>query len=827
MRFSCFCGTVFSVFLATGWLSGSVLAQGDSGFKYLEVTVVGPDEKPMAGVAVDVKIDGMEFAMPTDDEGKISLNAPGGAKSRLQLSVKHEGFVGVLVSWQGGKSFPEEFSIPLAKGEPVGGVVRDEQGEPVEGVKIESRVPGSTASDGKLRPLLSGHLATTDAAGRWQILMETGSETLLFLKPSHDEYRKYAFLGVPANWEELKSLEHVLVIEKGINLQGKVTNVEGEAIVGALVFMGNNRWGNDKQEIKTDAEGKYRFGNVAAGSPLVTVSAKGWAPVVRTVSTSKEMEPVDFQLERGKSIRILVTDAQDEPIAEVGVAVESWRGHETLPQEIYRGKTDRDGIWQLESMPAGEVKFSLFKRGHMSVRNTMLAASEETHTIVLPWALVVSGKVVDAESGLPLEKFEVVQGIDWGNARQATHWDRYNVKTGADGKYRTEFSEPRAWHFVRIEADGYRPGVSRVLRDNEGKVTIHFEMEEGTGPSGVVKTPEGKPAVGAKLLVATPEEGLYCNNGNVQTNRQKPPATTDEEGKYVLPFLDEGFVLICLHESGWARLSEKQVGKAREIELHAWSQVEGTLLEGKEPVVGERVRLYFNQRYVRGVPSVNWSYQVTSGADGKFRFDRVIGGEGTVARSVLFGDTSGNGSSMTTSSHGERVSLIAGETVQVQIGGTGRTIRGQLKVPKDYKESVAWKMGSVQMSEQPERVSGPQGFFHALGKAMAGGKSRLIQREKQPHRRSYASAIDAEGGFAIADVEPGGYRMSVTLYAKPVGEQYNWQPIGSLNERVTVAEAGEKEGLEGVDLGEFTLEMVESNPAGTNGTLQLNFQRAE
>ena len=820
------CFTSFLMLLAIVWQTDDACAQDDSGFKYIEVQVVGPEGKPLADVAVDIKIDGMEFPMPTDDEGKISLNAPSSAKSRLQLSVKHDEYVAVSASWRGGDSFPAEFSIVLEKGEPIGGVVLDEQGEPIEGVKIEgmvARVAGSAEAEGKLQPLLQSHLATTGEKGRWQIMTNTKTPRQLFLMPSHDDYisrnsnSPYGSFGQPANWEQLKNLEHKLVLKKGIELKGRVTEPSGEPIAGALVFLGSNRWNNNKQETKTDAAGNYRLGNVAAGNTVVTVSADGWAPELRVVPTNREMEPVNFKLQPGNAIHFLVTDPDGEPLARVGIAAENWRGHQTLPQELYRGKTDNEGVWETYCMPPDEISFSVFKQGHMSSRNNKLAASDETHTIVLQWPLVVSGKVVDAESGLPLEKFDVVRGVDFGNNNPSANWQRHDVKQGTNGKYRREFNEPYPGYLMRIEAEGYRPGISRVIRSDEGEVTINFELEEGTGPSGVVKTPDGKPAVGAKLIVATREEGLHFNNGKEQNinNRRKSPATSDEHGKYTLPFLEDNFVLICLHESGWARMTGKQVGEATDIQLQAWATVEGTIFAGNEPLAGEQIVLHYEgpheMRYDRNTPQVYWNYSTQSNAVGKFRFDRIQGREAVVARSVRYGDQ-GN---ISTYSHREPVALKPGKTVQVQIGGTGRAIKGQIKVPEDSDEKVLWSMGSVQLSERSQRANAG-GFFQALGRAIAGQGNQPKVPQKPTFRRSYASAIDAEGGFAITDVLPGQYQMAIQLQAAPVNGQHNWQPIGMLHQSITIPKSPAKNDSEKDqgphDLGEFTLKMTKPTP---------------
>ncbi|NOZ41058.1 MAG: hypothetical protein GXP24_12660 [Planctomycetes bacterium] len=811
MRSFCLFSLSLVALLVSCCLSATTVAQGDSGFKYIEVQVVGPDGKPLADVAVDVKIDEMEFPMPTDEEGKISLNAPSGAKSRLQLSVKHADFAAVSASWQGGESFPKEFSISLEKGEPIGGVVLDEQGEPIEGVKIEMRESGKAETNGELQPLLRGHLATTDVNGQWQVMTKAKNELQLLLKPSHEEYINNASFGSPANWEQLKNLEHKLVLKKGIAAQGRVTDPEGEAIAGALVFLGQHRWGKNKKETITDEEGNFRLNNVSPSNGLLTVAAEGWSPQFRTIQIQREMPSIDFQLQPGKSIRILVTDPDGEPLGGAGVAVENWRGKQTLPQELYRGETDADGIWQSESMPADEVVFSVFVRGHMSSRNNKLVASNQPHTIVLPWPLIVSGKVVEAESGLPLEKFDVVQGIDWGNRNQQIHWERYNTKPGANGKYRMEFTEPRAGHYVRIEAEGYRPEVSRVIRDDEGEVTVNFKLEEGSGPSGIIRTPDGQLAEGVELLVATPEEQVAVYNGHAQQHEGRPTTKTDEQGRYQLPFFETNNIkVVCRHETGYAQLSGKQLEATPNITLHAWAAVEGTVQVGDQPLANESVQLYFNQRYEQGAPQVHWSYTAKTDSEGKFKFERVQGREAIVGRNVRFGDM-GQGGFMSSHSHTVPVPLIPGQVAKVQIGGTGWSIKGQILIPKNYGANVSWNMGSVQIYEQNVSVN-TGGFFQALGRAIAGG-GRPNTSQKPTFRRSYASAIDAEGGFAITDVLPGQYQMTIQLHAAPVSGRPNWQPIGRLHQQITVPEAKDDEKDQNPhDLGEFTLKMTKPTP---------------
>ncbi|MEM8943817.1 MAG: carboxypeptidase regulatory-like domain-containing protein [Planctomycetota bacterium] len=795
-------------------------AQGDTGFKFLEVKVVGPDGKAISEVAVDVKIDGMEFPMPTDDEGMISLNVPSGDNTRVRLGVKHKELVADPVNWRGAKQIPEEFTIKLEKGIPIGGLVHDTKGNPVEGVKVSAAVPSSSTSGGPVS-LQVEDFGTTDSAGRWQVQSKDLPDRQIQLKLSHDDYVSHRSYAPRASWSELKSLDHVLVLEKGIEFPGRVVNTNGEPISDAMIFLGSSRYlgsvDRKKSTGTTGKDGSFRFGNAKPGGTIVTVSAQGWAPELRTVTIERDMDPIEFVLQPGREIRVRVTDPDDLPIAGVGISADEWRGHRSLPEGLYRGKTDQDGIWQSSSMPDEAVKFDLYVRGHMSSRDNQLRPSDETQTIVMQWPLLVTGKVVDAESGLPVEEFNVVQGIDWGPGNSQVHWERYNVKQGRDGKYETEFNEPRAGHYVRIEADGYRPKVSRLLKDEEGEVRINFELEMGSGPSGKILTPDGQPAADVELMVATPNEHIYIYNGHAQQHEGRPTSKSDEQGRYQLPFLESSnSLIVCRHETGYAKLPATQLEVSTDITLVAWSAVEGVVMQGDTPLANEHVQLYFNHRFEQNQPRALWNYSGTTDESGKFRFKRVAGRHATIGRSVRFGDT-GQGGFMSAYSHSEPVSLIPGQTVKVQIGGEGQSVSGQLVVPEDSGHDVHWKMASVQVYENPS-AQNVGGVFRALGQAIGQLGGHADQQTAQPSfRRAYASEVDESGRFAITDMMPGRYQINVQLYALPTGNNYNWTPIGSLHQPLTIAEKTENEGQDPVDLGELQLKMTKLVPQATAG----------
>ncbi len=796
----------FLVFLVGGCWANDLLAQVDSGFKFIEIKVVDPDGKPLADVEVDVNLDNMQFPMPTDEEGLISLNVPSGGNSRLSVKVKHKDYVADVMSWRGGDSIPEEHTIKLEKGIAIGGIVHDQDGNPVEGVKVIAATRQTTHG---MTTIQTDDIATTDGEGRWQAQAKNEPTRQLLLRLTHEDYISRNSFSQLATWDQLKTLDHIFSIEKGIELVGTVTDPDGEPIAGAIVFLGSSRYVNTEDKTRltreTDEQGKFHFGNVTPGATVTTVAAWGWAPSLRTVTASRDAGSVDFQLQPGRKIRVRVTDPDDIPIAGVGIAGDNWRGHRSLPETIYRGQTDEDGIWECNSMPDEAIRFDLFARGHMSSRNNLLKPGDEPQTIVMAWPLTVFGKVVDAESGLPLESFTVVQGIDWGNG-QEIYWERYNQQQGSKGKYSMEYNEPRQGHYVRVEADGYRPAVSRKIMSEEGEVRINFELEEGSGPQGKIFTPDGKPAADAELLVATPQNQVMIHNGHAQQHEGRPSAKSDASGKYQLPFLDAtSTTVVCRHDSGYARVDGKTLETSPDINLTPWAAVEGTVYEGDQPLANEQVQLYFNNVYVRGAPRLHWSYNTQTDDEGKFRFDHVICDEAYVARTIRIGDT-GTAGLMSLFSHTQSAKLVPGETATIDLGGEGGALGGRLRVPDDYTGHVAWSMASVRITEQLQAPT--DGIFKALGRAIGQLGNQQPAPRKRRFTRTYASAVDELGNFAIADVAPGAYRLRVDLYQLPENDNFSWQPIGTLNKSITIPEIEKENDQDPIDLGELMLQIV-------------------
>lgn len=802
------------------------------GFKFLEVTVTDPDGKPMADVPVDISLSGMAFPMPTDEKGVVAFNVPGSGGGRVQLSVKHDGYLAQGASWNEGEEVPEKFSIPMKKGVPIGGVVHDESGNPIEGVKIEgimvyqnsTQLPGG----GKLQPYFYDELATTDKEGRWKIGSAPEEKIELQLRFTHPQYvsdEGYGFRG--GTWEELRSLEKVVVLEKGISVAGTVTDPDGKPVARAKVGLGADYIQNN-MIATTDAEGKYVLSNMQPGPSMLTVFSSNFAPQMRQVAVTKEMKPEDFALKPGKPVTFHVTDPDGKPVAGVGIAADTWQGCRALMSLAQRGSTDADGNWTWQHAPDEPVRSDLFCRGYMSVRNQEFGPQAEPHEITMNRALKITGKVVDAVTGVPIPRFSVVQGIRWDSSNQPVYWERYNIKEGQHGTFTTEFDEPRdGGYLVRIEAASYRPGISREISDSEGEVTLEFKLVKGVGPSGVVKNPDGSPAEEVQVVMSqVNNQQAYIRNG-LRDDQDAISTKTDAEGKFQLPYPETDYLLICIGKAGWVQAEGTLDSKPFELTLKPWAVVEGKLLRGDQPIGNQEIRLYFNDPYVQDRPRAYWHYDAKTAADGSFRFERLRSGDATVGREMKYAEAQGGW--MNSITHSTNVSLEAGETATILLGGEGRTVTGQLTAPKSYTEPVAWQMGAIQMMSRANTPpQTPAGFFEAIGRAIAGStapRSAEVQQAPRPEgpQKNYGSVIDNEGRFEFFAVEPGNYQLNLQMYGLKANQR-DYNNRITLNVPVTVPEGSNDEP---VDVGSFEITIPQqtqpqqTQPQVTTGVLQL------
>jgi hypothetical protein len=308
---------LLSVFAVTTF-AVSLYAQGPAGFRLLEIKVVDDAGKPLDQATIGVTAADMEFPLAVDKEGIASLNLPSEA-AYLALRASCPGYISLEIRWQK-ENIPKSFTFEMSKGQPIGGVVHDERGKPIAGVAVEGLLVSSqAASDGEVIPLVGGELAKTDAEGRWWADVATQDPLELRLKLSHEKFFSDLSFGKRRiSNDQLRSLNHVEVMDDRIPPQGTVVDVSGAPVSEAELYVieGYDKLTLENGEIAdksirpttlSDKDGQYQFAEQDDEFAVLCLAKNGWAldPERRYAKN----EPVEIKLIPWAKVHGVVSEA--------------------------------------------------------------------------------------------------------------------------------------------------------------------------------------------------------------------------------------------------------------------------------------------------------------------------------------------------------------------------------------------------------------------------------------------------------------------------------------------------------------------------------------
>jgi beta-lactamase regulating signal transducer with metallopeptidase domain len=791
----------------------------------LELTLLDAQtNQPLAEASVR-SYEGDQAMYQTGPDGRVVVPAGSG---RVYVSVAASGYVRCSASWQ--TAPPESFVVKMERGQPIGGLVQDEQGRPISGANVHIGL-STPAQEGPVRP--SGSVeARTDQQGRWAIEHAPSQIETIYVQLTHSDYLSDPYMrsggDVPPLGEFLAGKAVLVMKQTGLSLSGTVYGKDGKPLAEATVAQGDSRFGTNFPSARTDAEGKYAFKQVQPGAMNLTVQAPGHAPQMRQVTPGEDLGPVDFHLEAGRTIRGRVVDSKGNPIAGAGVAADTWRDKRTVN---WRVETGSQGRFEWKEAPNDPVKFDAYKQGYMSSRDNWLSPSDQEQLITLGDQLKVRGQVVDAQTRQPIGQFTIIRGTDsgqnmsWGGGRESSKF--------TDGRYELRIGEPYPGYVIRIEAEGYKPAISRTFTTDEGEVAIDFTLEKGQNVAGVVVDAQGQPVAGAQMAMVLTGQYLQVAGDRI-SHHDATIVRTGPDGRFSMPPQVDEFLIVIVNDSGWAELTPQQFqdGQGR-IQLQPWGRIEGRLLIGTKPGAGERIEAYGSdsQPSVRQRPHVAYDdLQAQTDSAGRFVLDHVPAGEFQVSHTVPIGQHSRRWMRF------ERVTVGPGQTVTVTLGGKGRPVVGKLA----FLEGLAGTFQSdrVQVNVSSHYVGPPQPPFPPGWEAMddaakeAWGKEwmktdegkayRAAAEEANRNRKSFSAVVQPDGSFETAEVTSGAWTLSATGMSEPVNGRST--AIARLRHDFIMPEIPGGVSDEPLDLGDLVLQPVQQAPgapAGQAGTMML------
>jgi protocatechuate 3,4-dioxygenase beta subunit len=736
---------------------GAAEADAQEGQEFA-LRVVGPDAKPIPEAVVEiytypdpvigqirqgqlVKRGSNDVSVAADAQGQLVV-VLSRAPTHFTVFITIPGYGEYWATWSSEihpQPIPSRFTAELDAAYSTGGILVDAEGKPIEGAKVWPSIPFNRRP-GEVQQMWIGTRSKTDAAGRWHFDSVPISMSEVDVNIDHPSFQ---VLRRPLTRKEFgieRGQQPVakVVLDRGLTVTGKVTDEAAKPIVGALV---RTKYFNNSREARTGDDGVYRLVGCEPCLTGIVVSAEGRAIDKKDVRIASDMGPVDFKLKPGGAVRIRVLDDQGNPVPKARIFLRRWRSDSLRFFEFdhVNQYADQNGLWVWNEAPLDEFKADI-SSPDMQLPGQSLIARAEEYVFRVPRALIVSGTVIDAMTRKPIPEFRVVPGMrSKQNKQDPMGWYRRESFIASDGHYQVRRTGWDSVNLVRIEADGYQPAVSRDIQGNEGTISIDFDLRPGQNVDARVVTPRNLPAAGAKVALGLDDEQIVVENGEINDHQTLcARETTDETGRFHFPPQDKDFELVITHPSGFAHIkSTSEWQLTRIIHLEPWSRVEGTFRIGKAPAANVPIEIDVDVARLmarrNNGPRIFSQHQSTSGPDGRFVFERVIPGRGRISRHFI--PMLDEGAREVGSWSQFAASFPAGQTVHIDLGGTGRAVLGKLQPPAGFSGKVRWNLARI-LAWAPEQ-------------------------DQRADRPSVTATVDRDGKFRMDDVPAGQYLLRV------------------------------------------------------------------
>lgn len=571
--------------------------------------------KPLSGVTLELQnagpgINFQDIKIQTTEENGVSMIPfPDKPANQVRIYPSKPGYVPLRVYWEGEPHavMPKSITIPMDPGKEFGGIIRNSAGKPIPDVTVN--VHYWAQGSGK-NPHIRANIvetATSDAKGRWRLntmpAEVTAKEMRIYVKhPDYlSDYLPRGFLPIPViDQPPLKDLfaqTAVMVMADADVIEGKVLASEtGKPIAGAKVFLSDVPWFFEPRTT-SDKDGHFKIGGISrvttngmtrnSNYPLaVIVQAAGFAPEL--VQVGSGTDKLKIELNPGQKVHGQVVDEEGKAIPGATIAANQWRGRRgQLPLQT---ESAADGTFTIVDAPDDKVEYSVYKDGYLTSEQLDMLPMQDEYEVTLRWLVQVVGSVVDADTGKPLEKFSVMQGIDYDDGR-APHWMIHDKKLYSNAKYVSGIRQSTFKYRVRVEADGYMPDESRLIKPydpDKGQIKIDFKLRKAANLTGTVETATKQPLANAEVYMVRGR--MNINDRNViYVDQGDPTAKTDAAGRFEFPPELEDYCVIVVHEQGLGMVTQKQFIANSKITIEPWDYYRSQLQIIPRPAQGESV----------------------------------------------------------------------------------------------------------------------------------------------------------------------------------------------------------------------------------------------
>ncbi len=782
--------------------------------KYLTLTVQTASGEPIPNVDVTASERESEyFHLPpvkftTDEAGTCQVRLGRGIIKSVAIGFRADGYAAPPIRFEGGEGIfvPDQHTVTMSRTTVIGGLVAGRDGTLLSDAEIT--VNGTTQDAAGQYVEFEFDRIRSDAAGQWRSSRVPQDFSSLTFAVSHPEFRPSEYFQTDedeASDEEVSRRDLIqnearFVLDPGISIRGTISSPSGHPVVGARITLQNNDEPPATETRLSQPDGSYRFVVMEESQFNLVVESKDFSPQHRIINATEDLPEQSFDLAPGRKINGQVTDKDGKPIDGAFVRVLSWND---LPLIQWSTETDREGHFSWSNVPTGMVILEVSKAGFNQSQLTL--GDNSSPKILLSKTFLLTGSVVDADTGEPIPEFTVVRGRAWGGgATEQVSWEFHTAKTGRDGRLSVEQDPRRPTPFgmnikYLISAKGYLPETSDTIQSS-GWHKLDFRLMKGRGPHGKVTLPDGSPAIGAEVVLLGAGHSRLGVKELIQRGPPNPNTTrTDEDGGFELPAAIKDLQVVAIHEKGFAEIADFDPNQSLDLHLQPWGRVEGTLLAGTKPWANQEVMV--SNRRLGNSSGLDLDFQVfkvRTNEVGEFSIDNVPPGERQLVLLVELGE--GQNRSWA-HSHIEPIDVHAGRPTKVVYGNKGRPIIGRFKFETPNTE-VDWNNGHRTLGTK--QIRRPQGLSPEEYEEW--NQKPEVIKSRQDYRY-YSFKIADDGTFRIENIPAGEYILSLHLN-KPGAERFQFQPIASHRQDLIIPAFDGTVSDEPYDIGEITLQML-------------------
>ncbi|MEO1085682.1 MAG: carboxypeptidase regulatory-like domain-containing protein, partial [Acidobacteriota bacterium] len=399
-------------------------------------------------------------------------------------------------------------------------------------------------------------------------------------------------------------------LDATLNAVGRVVDVDDKPVAGAVVELGPQppsgdlstlfqrmRESGDPESTTTDAEGRFRLGNLEPQTYRLQVTAAGFAmvkvPGLEIPADVGEHDLGVIVVAPGVSIEGRVTDADGGALT--GAVVKSQPSGRDLTAMVenrtrapVEATADVGGRFRFDDLTPGQaLQLRLELEGYAAEPTDVVtpAAGEDTLavTLVMEPAAELAVQVADGD-GQPLHGARISINPTGGNRYRAKR-----ASTDEDGVATVTELVPGRFD-LEVSFDGYRSLRRSGLELAAGERTVEAVLERGLTLTGSVLNPSGGPASESMVRVERPGSQGFQFRG--------PRAYIDDGGQFSIGGLEAGTYTVTARHAEWGTTTETvEIGPTgASVELRFTNEgasVAGLVLDGAtgEAIIGADVSL--------------------------------------------------------------------------------------------------------------------------------------------------------------------------------------------------------------------------------------------